>query len=141
MNVWKLFLLFEIALCAVVLLFVFASWRRKKRSIRKAHAPEHRLKIPNLWTETQHHKHSLTQMMRMKDGHFIMLSLRSDAAKVLVGPQVGSMESFTELASFPLSDAHKGRPGAIFNDLSKQLGCPQSETELREKVKELKPPR
>jgi len=79
MNVWELLLTFEIVLVSVVLLFVFVGWRKKARIVSKAHSPEHRLKIPNVWTEIQHVKHGgSTQMMRMTDGHFILLSVGVD---------------------------------------------------------------
>ena len=96
MNVWKLLLLFEMVLVSVVLIFVFVGWRRKQRMVSKAHSPEHRLKMPNVWTAIQHVKHGgSTQMMRMKDGNFILLSAGVDTTKVLVSPQLDPIESFT----------------------------------------------
>jgi hypothetical protein len=138
MNVWELFLTFEIALVSVVLIFVFVGWRRKARRVSKAHSSEHRLKIPNLWTEIQHVKHGTsTHMMRMKDGNFILLSVGFDTTKVLVGAQPDAIESFTELASFPVSHSHKSRrqqQEAILNDLRNQIGFPESLSQLREKL-------
>jgi hypothetical protein len=143
MNVWQLFLTFEIVLILVVLLFVFVGWCRIKGRVSKAHSPEHRLKIPNLWTETQHHQHGgSTQMMRMKDGNFILLEVGPDTAKVLVGAQLDSMDSFTELASFPVSPSHISRrqqQAGILADLRKQIGSPESVNELRHKSQELSP--
>ena len=110
MSVWQLFLTFEIALCLVVIAFVFVAWRRKRRKVAQAHSPEHRLKIPNVWTEIRDMKHGgSAELMRMKDGNFIMLNVHLDTAKVLVGSGLDAMESFTELASFPVNLAHKGR--------------------------------
>ena len=143
MNVWKLLLLFEMVLACVVLIFVFVAWRRKQRMVAKAHSPEHRLKIPNVWAEIQHVKHGgSTQMMRMKDGNFILLSAGLDTVKVLVSPQLDSIESFTEVASFHVSQSREGRrqqQAAILNDLRKQIGFPQSLSELRHKSQALSP--
>ena len=137
MSVWKLLLLFELGLVSVVLVFVFVAWRRKQQKVAKAHSPEHRLKIPNVWTETQRlKKGSSIQMMRMKDGTFMLLSVGPDAAKVLVSPQWHSLEAFTELASFPMGKSprsHRQQTG-ILNDLRNQIGFPHSEGELRNKL-------
>jgi hypothetical protein len=144
MNVWSLLLIFEMVLVSVVLIFVFVSWRRKQRMVSKAHSPEHRLKIPNVWTEIQHVKHGgSTQMMRMKDGNFILLSAGVDITKVLVSPQFDPVESCTEAASFPVNQFHGSRrqqQAAILNDLRKQIGFPQSVRELRDKLQGFLPP-
>lgn len=144
MSVWQLLLVFEIALVAVVCTFVFASWRRKARKVSQAHSPEHRLKIPNVWTEMRKVQHgSSAEMMRMKDGNFIMLTVDPDSAKVLVGPQLDALESFTELASFPVKQSPKSRhqqQTAILEDLRKQIGFPESVNELHHKSQALVPP-
>ena len=145
MSVWELFLAFEIVLVLVVLSLVFVGWRRKAKKVKQAHSPEHRLKIPNLWTDIQHGRHGgSTQMMRMKDGNFILLSAGLDTTKVLVSPQLDATESFTELVSFPVSQSHKDRrqqQAAILDELRKQIGFPQSITELRQLSQALSPPR
>ena len=144
MNVWELLLTFEIVLVSVVLLFVFVGWRKKARIVSKAHSPEHRLKIPNVWTEIQHVKHGgSTQMMRMTDGHFILLSVGVDATKVLVSPQMAPTESFTEVTSFPTGQSQRSRrqqQASILNDLRKQIGFPQSVSELRDRLQGFLPP-
>jgi hypothetical protein len=144
MNVWELLLIFEIVLVAVVCTFVFVGWRRKARKVSQAHSPEHRLKIPNAWTETRHVKHGgSAEMMRMKDGNFIMLSVDLGTAKVLVGSQLDAIESFTELFSFPVNQSQKSRRQqrtAILNDLKQQLGFPASVSELRDKLQGFCPP-
>jgi hypothetical protein len=140
MNVWRMFLLFEMVLCGVVFVFVFIAWRRKRRGIAKAHSVEHRLKIPNLWTDTHHDKHSSTRVMRMKDGHFVALQLQGGTAKVLAGSQPGPTESFTELCCLQASDVPGRCSGMILDELASQLQFPQSVDELREKVKGLKLP-
>ena len=144
MSVWQLFLIFEMALCLVVIAFLFVAWRRKARKMAQAHSPEHRLRIPNVWTEIPDVKHgSSAEMMRMKDGNFIMLDVDVDAAKVLVGSGPGAMESFTELVSFPVSLAHERRrqkQRAILDELRRQIGFPQSIEELRQKSQALSPP-
>ena len=112
--------------------------------VSKAHSPEHRLKISNVWTEIQHIKHGgSTQMMRMKDGNFILLSAGVDTTKVLVSPQLDPIESFTEVASFPVQQSHGGgrqQQTAILNDLRKRIGFPQSVSELRDKLQGFLPP-
>ena len=144
MNVWKLFLLFEIILCLVVLTFVFIGWWRKVRRVSKAHSPEHRLKIPNLWTAIERGGHGcFSQMMRMEDGNFILLSVELDTTRVLVGPRFDSVESFTEVVSLPASHSHKSRSqekAAILSELRKQIGFPRSVTELRDKSKAFSSP-
>jgi hypothetical protein len=144
MNVWNLLLIFEMVLVFVVMIFVFVGWRRKQRMVSKAHSPEHRLKIPNVWTEIQHVKHGgSTQMMRMKDGNFILLSAGVDTTKVLVSLQLDPIESFTEVASFPVHQSHGGgrqQQAAILDDLRKQIGFPQSVSELRDNSQALSPP-
>ena len=144
MNVWELFLTFEIVLVSVVLLFVFVGWRKKARIVSKAHSPEHRLKIPNVWTEIQQVKHGgSTQMMRMTDGHFILLSVGVDTTKVLVSPQMAPTESFTEVTWFPTGQSQKSRrqqQASILNVLRKQIGYPQSVSELRDKLQSFLPP-
>ena len=144
MNIWNLLLLFEMALCAVVMAVVFLAWRKKARRVAKAHSPEHRLKIPNVWAEIPHLKRgSSIHMMRMKDGSFVMLSVGPDTAKVSVGPQFDSTESFTELASFILGQSEKRRgqqQATVLDDLKTKIGFPQSVSELREKIKSLSSP-
>ena len=108
MSVWELLLVFEIVLVSVVCALVFVGWRRKARRVSQAHSPEHRLKIPNLWTEIERVKQGgSTQMMRMKDGNFIMLSVDVDTTRVLSSPQLDAKEPFTELASFPVRPSDK----------------------------------
>jgi hypothetical protein len=141
-NVWQLFLIFEIVLGSVVLAFVFVGWLRKRRMVSKAHSPEHRLKIPNVWTEFRHAKQGgSTYMMRMNDGNFVMLSVGHDATKVLVGPRLDSLESFTELASFSMDQSHKHCRGeeVILNQLRAAIGSPQSIDELRHKLENTPP--
>ncbi len=144
MSIWNLLLVFEMALCAVVMGFLFLAWRRKARGLAKAHSPEHRLKIPNVWTEMPHLKDgTCIQMMRLKDGNFIMLSIGPDSARVSVGPQFDSIESFTEVLSFALGRSETtGRPrrATIMDSLKLQIGFPQSVTELRQKAQALCPP-
>ena len=144
MSVWLLFLTFEIALCLVVIAFVFVARLRKARKVAQAHSPEHRLKIHNVWTETPHVKHgNSAEMMRMKDGNFIMLNVDVDTAKVLVGSGLDAMESFTELVSFPFNAAHKSsrqQQRAILDELRRQIGFPQAIDELRQKSQALSPP-
>jgi|GEM_PF-6671911 len=144
MNVWELLLTFEIVLVSVLLLFVFVGWRKKARMVSKAHSPEHRLKIPNIWTEIQQVKHGgSTQMMRMTDGHFIMLSVGVDTTKVSVSLEMAPIESFTEVASFPTGQSQKSRrqqQASILNDLRKHIGFPQSVSELRDKLQGFLPP-
>ncbi len=144
MSVWQLFLTFEIALCLVVIAFVLVAWRRKARKVAQAHSPEHRLKIPNVWTEIHDVKHGgCAEMMRMKDGTFILLDVGPDTAKVLVGSGLDALETFTELASFPAGRAHKGRrqqQRAILDELKQQIGFPQSLDELRQKSQGLSQP-
>ncbi len=144
MSIGNLLLVFEMALCAVVMGFLFLAWRRRARSLAKAHSPEHRLKIPNVWTEMPPLKRgSSTEMMRMKDGNLIMLSVGPDSVRVCVGPRLDSIESFTELVSFALGGpAPNGRRGwaTVMHDLKTKVGFPQSVTELREKAKSLSPP-
>jgi hypothetical protein len=82
-------------------------------------------------------------MMRMKDGNFILLSAGIDTTKVLVSPQLDPIESFAEVASFPVHQSHGGRrqqQAAILNDLRKQIGFPQSVSELRDKLQGFLPP-
>jgi hypothetical protein len=144
MSIWNLLLILEMALCAVVMGFLFLAWRRKARGLAKAHSPEHRLKIPNVWTEMPHLKRgTCTQMMRMKDGNFIMLSVGPDFARVSVGPQFDSIESFAELASFPLGVSESRRrqhQAIVLADLKTKIGFPQSVSELRQKAQALCPP-
>jgi hypothetical protein len=144
MSVWELLLIFEIALVSVVCALVFVGWRRKARRISQAHSPEHRLKIPNLWTEIERVKQGgSTQMMRIKDGNFIRLNVDDDSARVLVSPQLDSKESFTELASFPVRPSDKRRrqqQAAILDDLRRQIGFPESVGELRHKSQAFSPP-
>ncbi len=144
MSVWQLFLTFEIALCLVVVTFVFVAWRRKRRKVAQAHSPEHRLKIPNVWTEIHDVKYGgWAEMMRMKDGNLIMLKPDGDTARIMVGSGLDAMESFTELASFPVNRAHRGRrhqQRTILDELRQQIGFPQSIEELRQKSQALSPP-
>lgn len=136
--------MFEIILVSVVCAFVFVGWRRKARRVSQAHSPEHRLKIPNLWTEVERVKHGgSTQMMRMKDGNFIMLSVDVDTTRVLSSPQLDAKEPFTELASFPVRPSDKSRrqqQAAILNDLRRQIGFPESVSDLRQRSQSLSPP-
>ena len=144
MSVWELLLVFEIILVSVVCAFVFVGWRRKARRVAQAHSPEHRLKIPNLWTEIERVEHGgSAQMMRMKDGNFIMLSVGVDSMKVLVSPQLDFKAAFTELASFSVRPSDKSRrqqQTAILDDLRRQIGFPESMSELRRKSEAFSPP-
>ena len=144
MSVWQLFLTFEIALCLVVIAFALVAWRRKARRVAQAHSTEHRLRIPNVWTEIHDGKQGgCAEMMRMKDGNFIMLNVGADTARVLVGSGPDARETFTELASFPVGSAHKGRrqqQRAILDELKQQIGFPQSLDELRQKSQALAQP-
>ncbi len=138
MNVWHLLLVFEMALCAVVVIFLFASWYRKSRAVSKAHSREHRLKITNVWTDIQHvHHGSSSQVMRLKDGNFVMVTVGAHSSKILVGSQPGPPEEMTELMSFPVSRSGKSRrqyQAEILDELKKKIGFPESAEELRRRA-------
>ncbi len=144
MNVWHLLLVFEMALCAVVVVFLFFSWYRKSRAVAKAHSREHRLKIPNVWTDIQHvHHNSSSQTMRLKDGNFVMVTVGAHSSKILVGSQPGPPEKMAELMSFPVSRSGKGRrqyQAEILDELKKKVGLPDSAEELRLTARGLQPP-
>jgi hypothetical protein len=137
MNVWQLLLVFEMVLCGVVVIFLILSWSRKSRAVSKAHSPEHRLKIPNLWTDIKHAPAgSSSRVMRMKDGNYILLRLGGDTVKVLAGPHANLAEEMSELASFDVaqSDGIRRRQQAqILDDLARQIGFPKSVDELRQR--------
>ena len=76
-------------------------------------------------------------MMRMEDGNFILMSVGADTAKVFVSPRLDSIESFIELASFPLGHFHEDRreqEKLILNQLRAAIGWPKSITGLRHKL-------
>ncbi len=144
MNVWHLLLVFEMALCAVVVIFLFASWYRKSRAVSKAHSREHRLKIPNVWTEIQHvHHGSSSQVMRLKDGNFVLVTVGAHSSKTLMGSQPGPPEKMTELMFFPAIRSGKTRrqfQAEVLDELRKQIGLPESAEELRRITRGLQRP-
>ncbi len=144
MNVWHLLLVFEMALCAVVVIFLFASWFRKSRAVSKAHSREHRLKIPNVWTDVQHvHHGSSSQMMRLKDGNYVMVSVGAHSSKILVGSQPGPEERMTELMSAPVTRSGQSRrqfQAEVLDELRKQIGLPESAEELRRIARDFQHP-
>lgn len=136
MNVWQLLLVFEIALVSVVSIAVFIGWRRRARRVAQAHSPEHRLKVPDLWTDVPRAEHGTSvQMMRMKDDNFTMLRVRSESAQVLCSPQLEKKELFTELVSFAFTGSpagHRRQQVVMIGELRKQIGFPQDVGQLRE---------
>src|SRR5690242_1594449 len=92
-----------VSLGCVLFYPVFTAIWRNVRSILHFNTPEFRLSVPNFWTGVQHIKNGGSrQIMKMEDGNFIFLSLGLDTAKVFFTPRLDSIESFTELASFPI---------------------------------------
>ncbi len=79
----------------------------------------------------------------MKDGNFIVLSVSDDTAKVLVAVPSGPMDELTELVTFPVGSSKRGRrqeQAGILDSLRKQIGLPESVSELRRTAQGLKPP-
>src|SRR5207253_771415 len=98
-------------------------------------SPEFRLSMANLWTEVQHVKNGgSSQMMRMEDANIILLSVGLDTTKVFTTPRLDSVESFSELASFPIQRLHKNphdEGEVILKTLRTAIGWPKSVDELR----------
>lgn len=106
--------------------------------IQRAQTPEARLQIPNLWTEIQQTKGAgSSQMMRMKDGNIIFLSVGSDTAKVFVTPRLDNPTSFVEYASFAIQKrtaSAREQEAITLNELRSTIGWPSSANELRQKL-------
>lgn len=106
--------------------------------IQYAQTPEARLQIPNLWTEIEQSKGAGSfQMMRMKDGNIIFLSVGADTAKIFVTPRLDHPTSFVEFASFPIQKrtaSSREQETITLNELRSAIGRPNSASELRQKL-------
>lgn len=144
MLIWWLIGIFGITVACVVLTPVVIALWNTVRVVSKAGSPEHRLQIPNIWTEIQEVKDAGSiQRMRMEDGNFILLSAGLDTMKVFVSPRLDSIESLVELASFPLVQTHESRREQEkigLNQLRTAVGWPKSIDELRHKLENASPP-
>jgi len=84
--------------------FVIASCRYA-RLASHVNSDSFRLKQSNFWTEVQHNQEGgASQVMRMQDGNYIILSIGASTAKVLLTPELtpDALNAIRELASFPL---------------------------------------
>jgi hypothetical protein len=138
-NAWLYIGLALLAVLGVVFWPVLTALRRNVRMIQNGQTPEARLQIPNLWTEIEQSKGAGSfQMMRMKDGNIIFLSVGADTAKVFVTPRLDSPDSFTEYASFPIqkrTSSTREQESITLNELRSAIGWPSSASELRQKLK------
>ena len=128
-------------LVAIVLFPALAALWRRASAITHSKSPEFRLSIPNLWTEIQHVKdRGSNQMMKMEDGEIILLSVGLDTTKVFVTPRLDSVESFSEVASFPmarLGDKQHIEGEVILKKLRTAIGWPKSVNQLRQTLSRL----
>jgi hypothetical protein len=137
-NTWLYIGLALLVVLGIVFWPVLTALWRNVRMIQYAQTPEARLQIPNLWTEIEQAKDGGSfQMMRMKDGNIIFLSIGSDTAKVFVTPRLDAVESFVEYASFPIQKRTKPCPeqqAIALNELRAAIGWPDSISELRQQL-------
>jgi hypothetical protein len=113
----------------------------RARAIARARSPRDLLRMASVWTPIQQVKNAgSTQTMRMDDGNFIMLSVGYDTTRIFFTPRFDSVESFVEVASFPIGDISKNRreaEEAILNRLRARIGWPKSTAELRAKIEDM----
>ncbi len=142
MRVWICIVVVLVVMIAFRIFFpVFVALWSWVRTLSHANSPEFRLSMPNLWTEIQHVKGGgSSQMMKIDDGNIILMSVGLDTTKVFVTPRLDSLESFTEIASFPIRRSRRNfhsEGEAILNELRKAIGWPKTVEELRQTLSSL----
>lgn len=138
MNTW-LYIALGLAVGILVVLWpVIRAFWRAVRTVQYAQTPEARLQLTNLWTEIQQSKDAGSfQMMRMKDGNIIFLSVGADTAKVFVTPRLDNPASFVEYASFPIQQrtaSAREQETITLNELRAAIGWPSSASALRQQL-------
>jgi hypothetical protein len=143
-------------LCSVVAILVawfspvvVMLWRMTRAVARaQSPSPQDRLAQPGFWTEVEHIPDAgATQVMRMEDDNFIMLSAGTTTLKVYVTPRLDELEAFRELATFSLENVVQrvglSRQQRAQDDeqhlerLRKTIGWPKTVDELRRTLQNL----
>jgi hypothetical protein len=143
-------------LCSVLTLlgywlgpFIAVVWRLS-RPISRAAAPSpgDRLAQSNFWTEVTHVQDGgASQVMRMDDGNFILLSVGTATVEVFVAPRLDSFEAFRKVVTLPIPNAggrsaisrrqRRQQDEELLERLRKAIGWPRSVDELSRTVQRL----
>ena len=135
-----------IALAVLAVLLLFASpfllaLFREARAIAGASTDEFRLSNANMWTEPHHVADGgSSQLMRLRDGHFVVVSVGLSTVKVFTTPDRSDITQYRELREFPvhssfnrLSQSAKQRHAEdllLLERVRRAIGWPESVTAL-----------
>lgn len=137
-----------IALVAVALSPVLIVMYRYAGILSSVNSPSFRLSTYNMWTEVTHVEDAgATQIMRMEDENFILLSVGITTAKIFTCVALDDPTGFIELATIPLDnpdtrldasrqDRQKEDEQFLFR-IRTEIGWPKWVSELREVVQKL----
>lgn len=76
---------------------------RSARAIARTSSDDFRLNNQNMWTEAHHTNDGGSfQLMRLKDGNFVFISVGITTVKVFITPDRTDMARYRELKEFPL---------------------------------------
>jgi hypothetical protein len=79
---------------------------RAARVIAHASSDDPRLSEPNMWTEAHYTKDGATlQIMRLKDGNFVLISVGATSVKVFVTPDRSDVARYRVVKDLPLLNA------------------------------------
>ena len=88
------------------LFVILRAARRFRRAIAHTSTDDFRLSNANMWTEPHHAQDGGSlQLMRLKDGQFVLVSVGVSTAKVFVTPDRSDITQYRELQEFPLHSA------------------------------------
>jgi hypothetical protein len=79
---------------------------RSSRTIAHTSTDDFRLRNANIWTEPDHTPDGGSlQLMRLRDGHFVLVSVGISTVKVFTTPERSDVTKYRELTEFPMQGA------------------------------------
>jgi hypothetical protein len=127
---------------------LFLAVSRSARAIAHTSTDDFRLSNANMWTEPHHTPDGGSlQLMRLKDGHFVLVSVGVSTVKVFTTPDRSDVTQYRELLEFPVHSAferlsqssqQRRAEDLLFLDrVRRAIGWPESVTDLVSSVQSI----
>ena len=123
---------------------------RSARAIAYTKTDDFRLSNANMWTEPHHNPDGGSlQLMRLKDGHFVMISVGVSSVKIFTTPDRADIAQYREIQEFPVHsvldrmaqrpDRRRSEAEQFLDHVRREIGWPESVTELVSSVQSIDP--
>jgi hypothetical protein len=145
---WGYIALGVLAATLLVATLLFLGVSRSARAIAHTSTDDFRLSNANMWTEPHHTSDGgSVQLMRLRDGHFVLVSVGVSTVKVFTTPDRSDVTQYRELLEFPVHSAferlsqssqQRRAEDLLFLDrVRRAIGWPESVTDLVSSVQSI----